>query len=155
MTGNHIPFEELSYCKKVRKWLDDRYGSQAEEVWRTVRENYNGFLAEMEDVGGRKNGHAQAIYGGLLIFALYTALPDQPPITELQDFVQNLFMAPFTRLGRIFDLNREFDMRLIDTVFQMTGKRDRKDARKYPAGFWSFFIYANSLTFLCRINGWC
>lgn len=135
MTGNHIPLTELSYRKEVREWLDDRYGAQAEEIWQTVSDNYDRYLTEMEDMGGRKNGHAQAIYGGLLIFALYTALPDQPPVSELQDFVQNLFMAPFKRLGKVFDLNHEFDMRLIDTVFQIVGKRDRKDARKYPAGF--------------------
>ncbi len=39
-------------------------------------------------------------YGSLLIFALYGSLPNQPPAAELQGFVQKLFMAPFTTLGR-------------------------------------------------------
>lgn len=30
------------------------------------------------DVGGEKNGHAKAVYGGLFVFSLYPALPDQP-----------------------------------------------------------------------------
>jgi hypothetical protein len=64
------------------------------------------------------------IYGGLLVFALYHSLPDHPPVSELQDFVQNLFMKPFVILGKIFDLNRSFDMKLIDLVFQKTGDRD-------------------------------
>ncbi len=38
---------------------------------------------------------------------------DQPPVLELQDFVQNMFMGPFTKLGKIFNMNRAFDMRLI------------------------------------------
>jgi hypothetical protein len=71
----------------------------------------------------------------MLVFALYTALPDQPPISELEGFVQNLFMSPFTKLGRIFNLNRSFDMWLIDKVFHRVGRRDRKDIKTYPDGF--------------------
>ena len=98
-------------------------------------QNYNAYLPELPDYGGKRNGHARAIYGGLLIFALYPALPDQPPIAELQGFVQNMFMGAFTALGKVFDLNRALDMRLIDMVFRKSGDRDRKDIERYPAGF--------------------
>ena len=132
----HISIEELPYSKKVQSWLVDRYGSeQAQSIWQQVVENYNGYLTELPDYGGKKNGHATAIYGGLLIFALYPALPDQPPIAELNEFVQNLFMEPFTKLGKVFNLNRSADMWLIDKVFQRVGKRDQRDIEKWPDGF--------------------
>ena len=132
----HILIEELPYSKKVQSWLVDRYGSeQAQSIWQQVVENYNGYLTELPDYGGKKNGHATAIYGGLLIFALYPALPDQPPIAELNEFVQNLFMEPFTKLGKVFNLNRSADMWLIDKVFHRVGKRDRRDIEKWPDGF--------------------
>lgn len=134
--SNHIPIEKLPYCKPVQEWLAQRYGSeQALSIWQTVTENYTGYLKELPDYGGKKNGHASAIYGSLLIFALYPALPDQPPIEELQDFVQRLFMGPFTKLGKVFNLNRSADMWLIDKVFQRVGKRDRRDIEKWPDGF--------------------
>ena len=44
-------------------------------------------------------------------------------------------MSPFTKLGKVFNLNRSFDMWLIDKVFRKSGNRDRKDIRQYPAGF--------------------
>lgn len=133
---NHIAIEKIPYSKKVKEWLVDRYGSeQAESIWQQVVKNYNRYLPELPDYGGEKNGHASAIYGGLLIFALYPALPDQPPIENLQGFVQNLFMAPFTKLGKVFNLNRSADMWLIDKVFQRVGKRDRRDAEEWPDGF--------------------
>ena len=132
----HISIEELPHSKKVQSWLVDRYGSeQAQTIWQQVVENYNGYLTKLPDYGGKKNGHATAIYGGLLIFALYPALPDQPPIVELNEFVQNLFMEPFTKLGKVFNLNRSADMWLIDKVFQRVGKRDRRDIEKWPDGF--------------------
>ena len=136
MMMSHMTIKQLPYGKPVLSWLRNRYGeTEANKIWEQTQENYLNYLIDLPDYGGSKNGHAKAIYGGLLIFALYSALPDQPPISELQDFVQNLFMGPFTKLGRIFDLNRPSHMRLIDKVFRKSGNRDRKDILRYPEGF--------------------
>lgn len=132
---NHIPVNKLPYSMPVKKWLSSRYGKEAEGIWKKAVRNYNNYLQDLPDYGGKKNGHARAIYGGLLIFALYPALPDSPPISEIQEFVNNLFMGPFISLGKVFDLNRSFDMWLIDKVFRKSGNRDRKDIKQYPAGF--------------------
>lgn len=136
MRTRHMTMKELPYGKPVLSWLRERYGeTEANKIWAETKENYRKYLLDLPDYGGSKNGHAKAIYGGLLIFALYPALPDQPPVFELQDFVQRLFMGPFTKLGRIFDLNRPSHMRLIDKVFRKSGNRDRRDIRRYPDGF--------------------
>ena len=135
MAMNHVPVNELPYCEPVKKWLMDRYGKDADRIWKETVQNYYTFLLDLPNYGGKKNGHARAIYGGLLVFALYSALPDEPPISEMQEFVNNLFMGPFTKLGKIFDLYRSFDMWLIDKVFRRSGNRDRKDIRQYTAGF--------------------
>ena len=133
---NHMTIEQLPYGKQVRSWLKDRYGgTEAIKIWEQVQENYQNYLPDLPDYGGSKNGHAKAIYGGLLVFALYSALPDQPPVSELEDFVQHMFMAPFTKLGKVFNLNRPRDMWLIDKVFRKSGNRDRRDAVRYPEGF--------------------
>ena len=98
--ARHMTIEQLPYGKPVQSWLKDRYGeTEANQIWEQTQENYRNYLRDLPDYGGSKNGHARAIYGGLLIFSLYPALPDQPPVSELQDFVQNLFMGPFTKLG--------------------------------------------------------
>lgn len=135
MVDNHLKINDLPYGTPIKKWLEERYGEQANEIWKKIEDQYNAYLADLPDYGGKKNGHAMAIYGGLLIFALYPSLPDQPPVSELSDFVCNLFMEPFTKLGKVFDLNRSFDMWLIDKVFRKSGNRDRKDAVNYPEGF--------------------
>ena len=136
MMARHMTIEQLPYGKPIRSWLKERYGEvRAKKIWRQTQKNYRSYLPDLPDYGGSKNGHAKAIYGGLLIFALYPALPDRPPISELQDFVQNLFMGSFTKLGKIFDLNRPSNMWLIDKVFRKSGNRDRKDILRYPDGF--------------------
>ena len=136
MQEKHLQIEDLTYSRDVRTWLHERYGKeQGENIWADVVDKYNEYLKELPDYGGKKNGHAYAIYGALLVFALYPSLPDQPPISELQSFVQSMFMGAFTKLGKIFDLNRNADMRLIDMVFKRVGKRDQKDIKENPAGF--------------------
>ena len=83
MVMNHVPVNELPYCGPVKKWLIDRYGKDADRIWEGTVQNYNTYLKDLPDYGGKKNGHARAIYGGLLIFALYPSLPDEPPISEI------------------------------------------------------------------------
>ena len=105
--ARHMTIEQLPYGKPVQSWLKDRYGeTESNQIWEQTQENYKNYLLDLPDYGGSKNGHARAIYGGFLIFALYPAFPDRPPVSELQDFVQKLFMGPFTMLRKIFDLNR-------------------------------------------------
>lgn len=136
MASEHMTIKQLPYGSQVKKWLVERYGIQrAKKIWRRTKMNYGEYLKDLPDYGGSKNGHARAIYGGLLVLALYPALPDHPPVSELQDFVNTMFMGPFTKLGKIFNLNRAFDMWLIDKVFRRSGNRDRKDAVQYPDGF--------------------
>jgi hypothetical protein len=136
MADNHIQINKLQYRKPVRKWLCERYGKeQAEVIWKKTVEQYNNYLTDLPDYGGKKNGHAMAIYGGLLIFAMYPCLPDQPPISELQDFISNMFMGAFVKFGKVFDLNRPSNMKLINKIFKKSGDGDRRDIVKYPAGF--------------------
>ena len=136
MQEKHLQIEDLTYSRDVRTWLYERYGKeQGENIWTDVVDKYNEYLKDLPDYGGKNNGHAYAIYGALLVFALYPSLPDKPPIDELQSFVQSMFMGAFTKLGRIFDLNRKTDMRLIDMVFKRVGKKDQKDIKEHPAGF--------------------
>ena len=62
-------------------------------------------------------------------------LPDYPPVEELQELVTKLFMSGFVKLGKFFNLNRSFDMWLINKVFQKIGEKDRKLYAQYPACF--------------------
>lgn len=123
-------------CSEVRKWLDTRYGEiEGKKIWNATSDQYNKYLEELPDYGGKKSSHALAIYGSIIIFSLYPLLPDHPPVEELQEFVTGLFMSGFVKLGKIFNLNRNFDMWLIDKVFHKIGKKDQKQYATYPASF--------------------
>ena len=54
---------------------------------------------------------------------------------KLQEFVQNMFMGSFIKLGKIINLNRRSNMWLINKIFKKSGDGDRRDIVQYPAGF--------------------
>lgn len=59
MADNHIRIEKLPYCKLVKIWLLDRYGREkAIKIWRKTRKQYNEYLSDLPDYGGKKNNHA-------------------------------------------------------------------------------------------------
>ena len=41
----------------------------------------------------------------------------------------------FCKLGKIFNLNRGLDMRLINAIFQSNGRKDQRNAEQHPAAF--------------------
>ncbi len=133
----HMQLSDMpQMCSEVKKWLNTRYGAEeGQKIWAATSSQYNKYLEEIPDYGGKKSSHALAIYGSIIIFSLYPLLPDHPPVEELQEFVTNLFMAGFVKMGKIFNLNRNFDMWLIDKVFHKIGKKDQKQYKKYPASF--------------------
>lgn len=135
--SEHMKLNDMpDFCQAVKDWLNVRYGNnEGGRIWEAVSRQYDKYLEEIPDYGGKKNMHALAIYGSIIIFSMYPLLPDHPPVEELQEFVTNLFMTGFVKMGKIFNLNRSFDMWLIDKVFHIIGKKDRKQYEQYPATF--------------------
>lgn len=143
MVNNHIPLHELSYWKEIQKWVRERY-ADSESILKKIEKNYNSYLEELPDYGGKKNNHAMAIYGSVLVFSWIQALPDDVPKEELQSFVEELFMGSFRKLGRCLDINRSLDMRLAAAIFIKSGKKDQKQAKSYPDGFITEQVFYDS-----------
>lgn len=135
--SEHLQLGDMQeFCTAVKTWLQGRYTpEEAETIWQATSRQYEQYLKELPDYGGKKNTHAVGIYGSVLIFSLYPQLPDQPPVEELQEFVAEMFMASFVKLGKIFNLNRSSDMWLIDKVFHIVARKDQKEYSRYPAAF--------------------
>ena len=123
--------------KLIREYLYHEFGKdRAGELWEKIQLKYVEYVDECPEVGGKKNNHAVAIYGSLLIFAFCTvAVPDKS-IEELQPLVYKIFMEDsFKMLGRIFDLNKRSHMKLANKVFIKSGQKDQMQAKQYPEGF--------------------
>ena len=135
--AEHMKLSDMpEFCAEIKAWLKARYAeAEGRRLWEETCRQYHEYLEALPDYGGKKASHALAIYGSIVIFSLYPLLPDHLPAEELQAFVTKLFMSGFERLGKVINLNRSFDMWLINKVFQNVGEKDRKQYAQYPASF--------------------
>lgn len=144
MKEKELKFDRKKHClyprksrKMIREYLYREFGKdRAEELWEKIQLKYVEYVNDSPDVGGKKNNHAAAIYGSLIVFAFCeTAVPDRR-VEELQPLVYRIFMEDsFKMLGRLFDLNKPSHMRLANKVFTKSGQTDQRQAKQYPEGF--------------------
>lgn len=144
MKEKDLKFDRKKHClysgkskRLIRKYLSEEFGKErAEKLWEKIQLKFVEYVNDCPDMGGKKNSHAAAIYGSLLVFAFCeTAVPDKR-IEELQPLIYKIFMEDsFKMLGKIFDLNKPSHIKLADRIFAMSGRKDQEQARQYPAGF--------------------
>ena len=129
--AEHMKLSDMpKFCAEIEKWLKARYGeAEGAEIWEATSHQYDKYLEELPDYGGKKTSHALAIYGSIIIFSMYPLLPDHPPVEELQKLVTKMFMAGFAKLGKVINLNRSFDMWLINRVFKKWGQEIENNTR--------------------------
>lgn len=144
MKDRNLNFDRRKHClyakkskRLIREYLYREFGKEkAEVLWEKIQLQYVEYVRDCPEVGGKRNNHAAAIYGSLLVFAFCeTAAPDKS-IEELQPLIYKMFMEDsFKMLGRIFDINKPSHRRLANWIFTKSGQKDQKQAKKYPAGF--------------------
>lgn len=80
--SEHMKLNDMpDFCQAVKDWLNTRYGNdEGGRIWKAVSRQYDKYLEEIPDYGGKKNMHALAIYGSIIIFSMYPLLPDHPPV---------------------------------------------------------------------------
>ena len=83
--AEHMKLSDMpQFCEEVKTWLKARYGEEKGiKLWEATGQQYNRYLEELPDYGGKKSSHALAIYGSIVIFSMYqshtikrTMLPD-------------------------------------------------------------------------------
>lgn len=122
--------------KLIRAQLRRDYGAaQADELWEKVQLQYAEYLKDAPDMGGKSNAHAMGIYDGHLVFAYYTVLPVKPTIEHLQALTDEIFMSSLRTLGKLFNMNSGWQLRLLSKIFQKVGAADKATETRYPESF--------------------
>lgn len=121
------------YSKKARKTIQrllfQDYGKEkAKSLWEQIQTQYVIYLEEAPEWGGRKNFHSTQIYDSVLVFAYYVTVPRKPDMAQMQKAVYDIFMGSFDILGRIFNVNRKWQMNL-------AAKNGEREKKLFPAAF--------------------
>ncbi len=114
----------------LRRCYDKKTASM---LWEDIQLQYAEYLKKEPALGGVKI--TTSIYDPILIFAWYTVAPDKPPLEEVQREIFKCFFGSFTALGMIFDLNRRFDNRLANRIFQKANDIRVREINRFPASF--------------------
>lgn len=107
--------------------------AQADALWEQIQLQYAAYLKDEPALGGLRL--SAGVYDCILVFAYYVTVPDKPALEELQPAVFEIFMSSFSRLGKLFDLNRPLDFWLAARVFGAAMRMREKEIVRFPASF--------------------
>lgn len=110
---------------------------EAGKLWEKIQLQYVEFLKDFPYQGGKKNTHngTGGTYDCIAIFAYYETLEPKPSVEELYEMNNQTFLPGFERLGKIVNVNHPILLHLMNFVFLMAAKKDRKHSEERPTGF--------------------
>ncbi len=126
------------YSKKARQCVQKllrRYYDEdtARKLWEKVQLQYCEYLKDEPALAGLKI--TTSIYDPILIFAWYAAVPDKPPLEEVQKDVYESFFGSFDLMGKVINLNRKADNRLAARIFGKANDIRVEEIRRFPESF--------------------
>lgn len=134
--------KHVCYSRAVKKVIQNRLGKQfsemeQEQIWEKIQLKYVDYLKELPYLGGAKSGHngTGGTYDCIALFAYYEVLDRKPSIEEIYEMNNEVFLPSFQMLGKLFDINHAWQIRLLNFIFEMTAKSDQKKECICPAGY--------------------
>ncbi|MBQ9825264.1 MAG: L-2-amino-thiazoline-4-carboxylic acid hydrolase [Solobacterium sp.] len=141
MKEKDLPFDRSKHAvytknakKCVYRLLRKCYGKiETEQLWEKIQLKYCEYLRDEPAMGGCKL--TVSIYDPILIFAWHETAPLKPDREEIQQEIYDCFMGTFTKLGKVFNLNRRTDNRLAAKIFKAANDLREEEIKKYPGSF--------------------
>lgn len=124
--------------KVIRKRLAEQFdAAETEKRWEDIQLKYVEYLETLPYLGGKKNGHngAGGTYDCIAILAYYEVMDRKPDIEEIYELNNAVFLPSFRALGKLFNINHPWQMKLLNRIFEMTAKKDAAEELRCPAGY--------------------
>lgn len=135
--------KHVCYSKAVKKIIREelrkksKNNDEMEYMWEKVQQKYVEYLKDQSYLGGKKSGHnaAGGTYDCIAILAYYEVMDRKPSIEEIYQMNKELLLPSFAALGKIFNVNHPWQLRLLNKIFEQTAKRDKKMEKDLPEGY--------------------
>ena len=111
----------------MRKHLSALYTvAEAEGIWMKILAQYEAFIKDLPDLGGRKSRHngPGGTYDCIALFAYYEVLNHAPDMNELYEMNCEVFLPAFRKMAGIVNANKSFFRRMLHLAFVMTAGTD-------------------------------
>jgi len=122
----------------VLDYLNKHYpAEEVEPLFEKVQLQFVEFLKDTPYLGGKQCRHNQAggTYDCFLLFALYEVLDHQVTMDEMYEMVNAGFLPSFEKLGKVFNLNTPWVLKLMQRVFKAVEKQDQKTLERGAEGY--------------------
>lgn len=123
---NHLPIsKEMEAVMKKR--LSAKFSEvEADRYWKNILVQYEAFLADLPDFGGKKSRHngPGGTYDCISLFAYYEVLNREPLMEELYEMNCEVFLPEFKKMAGLVNANNSFLRRILRLAFVMTAKTD-------------------------------
>ena len=145
MKENELIFDRtkhVCYSEAVKQVITDCLKKQfskkeADILWEKIQLKYTEYLQTLPYLGGAKDNHNApgGTYDCIALFAYYEVLDRKPSIQEIYEMNNAILLPPFRKLGKLFNINHPWQLKLLNFVFETTAKRDQKKHHSCPAGY--------------------
>lgn len=130
------------YSKKVKRIIQDHLRKkfsdiEAKRLWENIQLKYVEYLTDLPYLGGPKDSHngAGGTYDCIVLFAYYEVLERKPSLEEIYEMNNELLLPSFEMLGKVFNMNHNWQLKLLNKVFEITAKNDQQKGKNYPSGY--------------------
>ena len=111
----------------LKKHLSAKFNNaEADEYWKRILAQYETFLKDLPDFGGKKSRHngPGGTYDCISLFAYYEMLNHEPGIDKLYEMNCEIFLPEFKKMAGIINANKPFLRRILHLAFAMTARTD-------------------------------
>jgi len=115
--------------KAVLEYLRGRFtAEETDEIFEKIQYRYEDFLSDLPYLGGKKSSHngAGGTYDCILLFACYDVLDRDMTLDDIYNLNNSLFLPSFKSMGKVFNLNKPWVMKLAQFAFSRAAREDEK-----------------------------
>ena len=129
----------LRYSKSAKKVIltylrDHDSHASADDLLQKVNLQYDRFLTDLPELGGKKNPQAQSVYDCIALFSLYEILPEKPTPALFEDLVNMIFVSSYERVCFV-NMNRKLVQKTAAKIFSHLAKKGKAHETEWPGNY--------------------
>ena len=134
MEGNHLIYSKAA-GKVMARYLKKQYTPQeGDRLQKAADRQYQQFLKELPDLGGKKNYQAQSVYDCIALFALYEVLPQKMSLEAFEELVNQIFVPGYKPVAWV-NMNWKPVQRIAARIFAHLAKVGKAHEAQWPGNY--------------------
>lgn len=125
-TKSLLPISKEMETVMKRHLLATHIKAEVDDIWKNILAQYEDFIIELPDLGGKRSRHngPGGTYDCIFMLAYYEVMNHEPSIDELYEMNCKVFLPSFKKMAGLVNANKPFFRRVLHLAFSKTAKID-------------------------------